>query len=174
MNHYSLQPQKPDSGKIEGIPVKNFIAVTDWLYRGGQPDDIAFAELVKAGFRSIISLRWNSSIIKTEKQMAGEYGLDFYSIPLSYWILPTRKQLDYFFSLLDDKSKHPIFMHCLHGRDRTGMLAAIYRIAREGWNANDAYAEMKANGFHYIRMHQFKWAVYGFERRFKRENNKNI
>lgn len=169
MSEYSLQPQQPNFIEIDHIPVKNFLAVNDWFYRGGQPNVIAMEALLEQGVRTIISLRWNFRVIKAERALAEQYGLNFYSIPLSYWILPTRKEIDFFLSILDDQNKHPIFMHCLHGRDRTGMLTAIYRIARENWTANDAYAEMKANGFRHIRMHQFKWAVYGFERRLKRD-----
>jgi protein tyrosine/serine phosphatase len=151
------------------IPVNNFLQVNSWLYRGGQPDAIAVEALVKHGFRTIISLRWNLDVIKAERNLAWQHGLNFYSIPLSYWILPTRKQIDKFLSILDNESQRPIYMHCFHGRDRTGMLAAIYRIAREKWTADKAYAEMKDTGFRHIRMHQFKWAVYGFERRMKRQ-----
>ncbi len=168
MSEYSLQSQQTNLVEIDDIPVKNFLTVTDWFYRGGQPDDTAIEALASRGIRTIISLRWNLGTVKTERALAEKYGLNFYSIPLSYWILPTRKEIDFFLSIIDNTSKHPVFMHCLHGRDRTGMLTAIYRIAREGWTANDAYAEMKTNGFRHIRMHQFKWAVYGFERRLKR------
>ncbi len=167
MSQYSLQSEQPNLVENHDIPVKNFSTVTDWLWRGGQPNSVAMEALVKHGVRTIISLRWNLVVIKAERALAEQHGLNFYSIPLSYWILPTRKQIDLFLSIIDDQNKHPIFMHCLHGRDRTGMLTAIYRIARENWTANDAYAEMKAKGFRHIRMHQFKWAVYGFERRLK-------
>ena len=148
--------------------IKNFRRVTDWLYRGGQPDVAEIDKLVESGFRTIICLRWNLKEIKAELAEAKEHNLNFYSIPLSYWVLPTRKQIDDFLSILDDKNKHPIYLHCKHGLDRAGMMTAIFRIARENWTADEAYAEMKKNGFRHIRMHQLKWAVYGFERRLKR------
>ncbi len=168
MSNYSVQPEQPNLVENRDIPVKNFLTVTDWLYRGGQPDATAIEALVKRGVRTIISLRWNMVVIRAERALAKKHGINYYSIPLSYWILPTRAQIDLFLSILDDQNKHPIFMHCLHGRDRTGMFTAIYRIARENWTADKAYAEMKNSGFRHIRMHQFKWAVYGFERRLKR------
>jgi protein tyrosine/serine phosphatase len=168
LTQHSVQPQLTDLVEIDDIPVKNFSSVTKWFYRGGQPDSAAIIALVDKGIRTIISLRWNSSSIKNEKLLVEKYGLNFYSIPLSYWILPSQKVIDQFLAIVDDSDKHPIYLHCLHGRDRTGMLTAIYRIASENWSADGAYAEMKANGFRHIRMHQFKWAVYGFERRLHR------
>ncbi len=158
-----------NASTLAEIPVKNFLPVTNWLYRGGQPDALAVKALIKQGCRTIISLRWNSKAIKAERLLAQEHNLNFYSIPLTYWILPTRKEIDHFLSILDDENNWPIYLHCLHGRDRTGMLTAIYRMARENWSADKAYAEMKDNGFHHIRMHQFKWAVYGFERRMRKQ-----
>ncbi len=151
------------------IGIKNFRAVTDWLYRGGQPDVAEIDQLVECGFRTVVSLRWNLEAIKTELAQVRERNLHFYSIPLSYWVLPTRKQIDYFLSILDDESKRPVYIHCKHGQDRVGMMTAIYRIARENWTADQAYAEMKKNGFRYVQMHQLKWAVYGFERRLQRQ-----
>ena len=126
--------------------------------------------LVKQGFRTIISLRWHNATVEAERELAKTYGLNFYSIPLSYWILPTHSAINKFLSILDNENNRPIYLHCLHGRDRTGMFAAIYRIARQNWSADQAYSEMKANGFRHIRMHQFKWAVYAFER-LKNKNN---
>jgi protein tyrosine/serine phosphatase len=166
---HSVQSEQPNTAEKQNFPVKNFFAVTNWLYRGGQPDEAAYKTFLESGVKTVISLRWNYRVIKSERELAKAKGLNFYSIPLSYWVLPTRKQIDLFLSLLDDESKRPIYMHCLHGRDRTGMFTAIYRIAREGWSADQAYAEMKAKGFRRFQMHQFKWAVYGFERRLKRD-----
>ena len=153
----------------DAIAIKNFRPVNDWLYRGGQPEVEDIDKLAEKGFRTIICLRWNLEAIKAELEEAQKCNLNFYSFPLSYWIFPTHKQIDNFLSILDDKQKRPIYLHCKHGQDRVGMMTAIYRIAREGWTADEAYAEMKANGFRYIKMHQLKWAVYAFERRFKRE-----
>ena len=89
MSKYSLQSQQPNLIENNDIPVKNFSTVTSWLCRGGQPDKAAMEALVKHGVRTIISLRWNFNVIKTERVLAEQYGLNFYSIPLSYWILPT-------------------------------------------------------------------------------------
>jgi protein tyrosine/serine phosphatase len=163
-----LDQQQYDLIGRENITITKFQPVTNWLYRGGQPDATGIDQLAKMGFRSVISLRWNLESIKSERALCQQSGLNFFSIPLSYWILPTRKEIDRFFSIIDDKSKQPIFLHCLHGRDRTGMLVAIYRIARENWTADAAYTEMKNKGFRHIQMHQLKWAVYGYERRLKR------
>ena len=40
-----------------------------------------------------------------------------------------------------------VYVHCSHGRDRTGLIVGLYRVLHEGWQAKDAYAEMNTEGF---------------------------
>ena len=49
---------------LQNIVIKNFRQVTDWLYRGGQPDIEDLGKLATSGFRSIICLRWNVEAVK--------------------------------------------------------------------------------------------------------------
>jgi len=44
-------------------------------------------------------------------------------------------------------------VHCRLGDDRTGMMIAAYRMAVEGWSADDAMLEMQHFGF--TRAHHF-------------------
>jgi protein tyrosine/serine phosphatase len=38
----------------------------------------------------------------------------------------------------------PVLMHCKHGSDRTGLIAAMYRVVVQGWSKEDALSEMMA------------------------------
>jgi protein tyrosine/serine phosphatase len=51
--------------------------------------------------------------------------------------------------LLTDPSLRPAFVHCQHGRDRTGVVIALHRVFREqpAWSPKQAYDEMLAYGF---------------------------
>jgi protein tyrosine/serine phosphatase len=150
------------------LPIKNFRAVTPFLYRGGQPTAKQFEELKAAGIKTIICLRWNSISLKQERTVAAKLGFNLFCLPLSYWIMPTRAEINRFFSVVDNPENHPVFVHCLHGSDRTGMLTAMYRIARENWTFDEAYREMVACGFHRLTVYHMKWAVYRFAERLKR------
>jgi len=154
------------------ITIPNFHKVSDNLYRGGQPRPHEFAQLRELGVRSVISFRYSSEVMRQERILAAEANLNLFCIPLSYFILPTRREIAKFFSVVDDAKNQPIFLHCLHGSDRTGMMVAMYRIARENWNVDDAYQEMKDCGFHKFSVYQYKFAVYGFAARLKREQRK--
>src|SRR5277367_866716 len=93
------------------LPIKNFRAVTPFLYRGGQPTAKQFEELKAAGIKTIICLRWNSITLKQERAMATKLGFSLFCLPLSYWVLPTRQEIDRFFSVIDDTKNHPVFVH---------------------------------------------------------------
>ncbi|NCE88794.1 dual specificity protein phosphatase family protein [Pseudomonas sp. L13] len=41
----------------------------------------------------------------------------------------------------------PVLMHCKHGVDRTGLMAAMYRVVAQGWSKEDALNEMTLGGF---------------------------
>ncbi|MBC3268788.1 dual specificity protein phosphatase family protein [Pseudomonas sp. SWRI81] len=41
----------------------------------------------------------------------------------------------------------PVLMHCKHGSDRTGLMAAMYRLVVQGWTKEQALKEMTEGGF---------------------------
>lgn len=45
------------------------------------------------------------------------------------------------------EAKGPVLMHCKHGSDRTGLIAAMYRVVVQGWSKEDALDEMTQGGF---------------------------
>ncbi|MBT2341938.1 MULTISPECIES: phosphatase domain-containing protein [Pseudomonas] len=45
------------------------------------------------------------------------------------------------------EAKGPVLMHCKHGSDRTGLVAAMYRVVVQGWSKEDALNEMTEGGF---------------------------
>jgi protein tyrosine phosphatase (PTP) superfamily phosphohydrolase (DUF442 family) len=46
--------------------------------------------------------------------------------------------------ILGDPALQPIFYHCVAGHHRSSQVQAAYRIAREGWSASRAWAEVAA------------------------------
>jgi protein tyrosine phosphatase (PTP) superfamily phosphohydrolase (DUF442 family) len=157
--------------------VRNFHQVTPWLFRGGQPTHDGFRELSRRGVKTVISFRWGARSAEAERQAVEAEGMEFISMPLNYWTLPNAKTIDRFFAYVDDPERRPIFVHCFHGSDRTGLLVALFRMAREGWTVKAAYQEMKKCGFHRFRIRHFKWVLWHYSRRagemFKVHNSAN-
>ena len=51
-----------------------------------------------------------------------------------------------FFELVNNPENYPIFFHCRRGADRTGLFAALYRMALQRWDAVKAYNEARDIG----------------------------
>lgn len=141
---------------------KNFRKVTTGIYRGGQPDRAALVGLAEKGFRTVVSFRWQKKIVNQEENDCRDLGLDFISIPLNYSNPPRLGEVKKFLNVLDDSRTHPVLVHCLHGKDRTGIMVAIYRMIEQNWSVEEAYKEMEECGFHKYRLRPFKWHLFKF------------
>lgn len=51
---------------------------------------------------------------------------------------------------MSSPASQPVFIHCRQGKDRPGLVVAVYRMEVEGWSPEGAIAEMQAYGFHGI------------------------
>lgn len=71
-------------------------------------------------------------------------------IPLESTDPPTPEQVAEFLAVVRDPDARPVYVHCLHGVDRTGAMLAVYRMQEEGWSNADALAEMEHFGAHGI------------------------
>jgi protein tyrosine/serine phosphatase len=69
-------------------------------------------------------------------------------VPLESSDPPTPEQIERLLGLLTDPALRPVYVHCLHGVDRTGVAMAVYRMEVEGWAQADAVAEMEHFGPH--------------------------
>jgi Tyrosine phosphatase family len=134
---------------IQVVGVPNAASFTPTLYRGAQPTPEGFAGLHKLGIDIVVDFRDEPSEIKFEKKSVESQGMRFVSVPWRGDALPTNDELVTFFKLLRDNPDKKIFIHCEYGKDRTGVMAALYRIAVEHWSAEQSIAEMKE--FHYDR-----------------------
>lgn len=136
--------------KVKGIG--NFGVVTSTLFRGGQPNKQGFEELRKMGVDIVVDTRSNRNDHDPESKQISELGMKYVPLP---WHCPFPHDAVFvkFLELLRDNPNKKIFVHCRLGDDRTGMMIAAYRMAAEGWNADDAMLEMKYFGF--TRAHYF-------------------
>jgi tyrosine-protein phosphatase SIW14 len=130
----------------DDIPgVKNFAKVSEVLFRGEQPTAEGFAELKKMGVKTIVNLR---SFHSDRDELTGT-GLQYVHLYCKAWHAED-EDVARFLKLLKDPKNLPVFVHCQHGADRTGMMVASYRIVEQGWNPDDAARETHNFGFHKI------------------------
>jgi protein tyrosine/serine phosphatase len=180
LNRQDSNVTMPDNDESNGfcpldasVPVPNFRRVTPWLLRGGQPSPEGIQALADMGVRTVISLRWRRRHIDGERQQVTALGMKYINISLNYLFLPREDYIQSFLNILDNADNRPIFVHCLHGADRTGLLLAIFRITRQGWNVEDAYKEMKFCGYHRFRVRNLKWILFQFARRYQARQRSN-
>jgi len=131
---------------VSGIP--NAGKISDFFYRGAQPQEVGFSELKILGVTTIVDLRGEDrEKILWERRHAESLGMRFVNIPVSGWSPPTDEQVVQFLSLLRDHPGQKIFIHCRFGDDRTGVFTAVYRMAVEKWPPDQALKEMYFFGF---------------------------
>ena len=127
--------------KAKGIP--NFGKVTPHLYRGGLPNNEGMKALQKLGVNVVVDMRGRN---KDEEAEATKLGMQYVAIP-SHCPFPQDETFAKFLKVIQDNPGKKVFVHCRLGDDRTGMAVASYRMANEGWSADEALKEMKAFGF---------------------------
>jgi len=131
----------------------NFHAVVEGqIYRGGQPTPDGIKQLHQMGIKTIIDLRFEAPrVIYQERKLSLSLGMGWIAMPMTPVTDPYDKEMDYLENaLLNDPSLRPVFVHCLRGEDRTGLVFGIYRALQQTprWTPSAAFAEMLQYGFH--------------------------
>ena len=126
--------------ELTGVP--NLYKVSDELYRGAQPSNEGMRQLEKLGIKTIINLR----SVHSDTDEIENTGLSYEHIRMLTWNTQDEDVVR-FLKIVTDSNNTPVFVHCQYGADRTGTTCAIYRIAVEGWNKNEAIKEMTEGGF---------------------------
>lgn len=130
----------------ENIP--QFKKVTDTIYRGGRPNEQGLKTLVNMKFKTIVNIENNAFAIQKEVRKAQALGLESIVKSMDWATPPTDKLVNEVLEALDDAKNHPVFLHCKHGEDRTGMIIGLYRVFYQKWTPKQAYQEMLDNDFH--------------------------
>ena len=131
---------------LSNIHIDNFGRVTDTYFRGGQPQGHDYADLAAVGIKTIINLA-SDDAQANEQAMTEAAGMKYVSIPMTTHVVPTAAQIKQFLAIVTDPAAQPVYVHCVGGRHRTGVMTAVYRMTAEGWSAAQAFAEMKQYKF---------------------------
>ena len=142
---HNRPPQQREMGSRKhyvGLP--NFAEVSPNLLRGGQPGVDGLEALKKMGVGVVIDMRGTKS--SHEQLAVRKLGMEYIAIP---WHCPFPSDAIFarFLKVIHEHPKKKVFVHCRLGDDRTGMAVAVYRMANEGWSADEALKEMEEFGF---------------------------
>jgi protein tyrosine phosphatase (PTP) superfamily phosphohydrolase (DUF442 family) len=126
--------------QLEGVP--NFHKVSDNLYRSAQPSAEGMKNLKAMGIKTIVNLR----SFHSDRNLTKETGLAYEHISMKAWH-PEEEDAVRFLRIVTDLRRTPVLVHCHYGADRTGAMCAVYRVAVEGWDKEEALKEMTEGGF---------------------------
>lgn len=146
-----------EQGRVAGAglgePITRFSKVSDKLYRGSAPTlEADFQKLANEhNVKTIVSLLHPGNpkeipLLAAERQLAAKYGMEVVNIPLPFGVDPPPEMVAKFLATVD-QTKGAAYVHCRLGRDRTGTMAAVWEMAREGKTNAEAYANMRALDF---------------------------
>jgi len=148
---------------LSSIHIGNFGRINDSYYRGAQPHGRDYRDLAALGVKTVIDLT-NSDSQANERAMVEQAGMNYVQIPMTTHVPPTQEQIRQFLSLATGSASQPVYVHCVGGRHRTGVMTAVYRMTLNGWSADQAFKEMKQYKFGWERLHpEFKKFVYGYK-----------
>ena len=126
--------------------IKRFIKINDNLYRGGAPTVHDVIGLNKHfGINKIVSL--DEMAGKRINRITKLLGMKHIIIPLNVRDLSSLVQLlnfDLYDLLMKDG---PTFIHCIEGKDRTGLVVAMFKCKFMHVPCNEAIEEAKKLGF---------------------------
>lgn len=157
-------PERDASGygrRIAARGVPELIEITPTLYRGGQPTPAGLESLAAMGIAIVVDGR---GFHQRESEEVNRLGMQYVAIPW-HCPFPRDKVFAEFLSLIRRNPGKKIFVHCLLGDDRVGMMIAAWRMADEHWTAEQAMQEMQANGFTWIH-HFICPSLAGYEKKF--------
>lgn len=145
------------------IDIDNFGRISDTYYRGAQPVGRDYAELAKLGIKTVINLTSDDALAEEPGLVTGA-GMKYVAMPMTTHVAPTADQLATFLKIVNDPASQPVYVHCVGGKHRTGVMTAVYRMTQESWTADQAFNEMKKFKFGPTMLHpEFKQFVYGYK-----------
>ena len=120
----------------------NLYQMSPTLYRSALPDSAAQPLLEKLQIATVINFlpEADSSWLKTP-------GVNQIQLPYRTNHVDDADVLAALRAIQTAQAQGPVLMHCKHGSDRTGLMAAMYRVVIEDWSKEDALKEMTQGGF---------------------------
>ena len=148
--------------------ILHFSKVNDALYRGGRPKPADLSYLQSLNVRTVINLQggdlnnpryrefmkwWEpgelADAIAAEMNLSESLGLLFFSKPLDA-IDPVSDEddgrIDEILAIMSNPAAQPVYVHCEHGVDRTGLIIALYKVKYMGMSPDNAYNDWRASG----------------------------
>jgi protein tyrosine/serine phosphatase len=132
-----------------GSTLKFFEAVDDGVYKGSRPKtDVDYRFLQSLHVKYIVDLQVVPFMTRFEQRKAKRYGITLIPGTMNASpISPSEKHVNKILAILRDERYHPVYFHCKLGRDRTNIIAALYKMYFLGMSQRDAMRYLHDSGY---------------------------
>ncbi|MBV6827174.1 dual specificity protein phosphatase family protein [Pseudomonas sp. PD9R] len=120
----------------------NLFQMSPTLYRSALPDRGAVPLLEKLKVGTVINF-----LPESDANWLSTPGIAQVQLPYRTNHVDDADVLKALRTIQTAEAKGPVLMHCKHGSDRTGLMAAMYRVVVQGWSKEEALKEMTQGGF---------------------------
>lgn len=148
-----------------GSKLKHFERLDDGVYKGSRPkSDADYRFLQSLHVKYIVDLQVVPLMTRPERDKAKQYGITLIpgmmnASPVS----PSEKHIEKILAILRDERYHPVYFHCKLGRDRTAIIAALYKIYFLGMSPEEATQYLHDSGYGF----KYGWLRSGLTRYLK-------
>jgi len=152
-----------------GSKLKYFEAVDDGVYKGSKPkSDADYRFLQSLHVKYIVDLQFLPLLTRLEQRKARKYGITLIpGIMNASPFSPSEKHVDKILAILRDDRYHPVYFHCKVGRDRTSVIAALYKMYFLGMSQQEAMQYLHESGYGF----KYGWLRSGLTRYLKKHPN---
>lgn len=120
----------------------NLYRMDTGLYRSALPDTEAYPLLQELGIKTVINFYQRS-----DASWLSDPYIHQVQLPLHTDRIGDADALEVLRNVRQAQAYGPVLIHCKHGQNRTGLVAALYRVVYQGWTKEQALAEMRFGGF---------------------------
>jgi protein tyrosine/serine phosphatase len=136
------QSSRPAQWAQPVYPHYNLYQITPTLYRSRQPDAAAQPLLQQLGVHTVINF-----LKESDSRWLSDASIAQVQIPLQVVHIDDADVIESLRAIQTAQQNGPVLIHCKHGLDRTGLVAAMYRIVAQGWSKQAALDEMEYGGY---------------------------
>lgn len=142
-------PVSSESQPVAGTTLVYFGRVDDGVYKGSKPrSDADYAFLRSKHVKYILDLELLPSLRNAERKKAARYGIQLLHQRINASPFPpSEKHIRRIMAVLKDSRYHSIYFHCNYGRDRTSLIAALYKMYFMGMSPPNALRYLEASGY---------------------------
>ena len=148
-----------------GSSLKHFGSIDEGVYKGSRPkNDADYRFLQSLHVKYIVDLQVIPLLTRLEQRKAKKYGITVIpGIMNASPFSPSEKHIEHILAILRDERYHPVYFHCKFGRDRTSIIAALYKMYFLGMPQQEAVQYLHDSGYAF----KFGWLRGGLTRYLK-------